>query len=110
MARCPAAARAEGRYRAGQALLSFTGKQPVIHDATPVLEKFGYWTDNGATYYDKTESGMDYETTSRSVVSYYGAKGVPLAYMQLDSWWYPKGASQSWSASDGFYRYFAPTA
>jgi hypothetical protein len=87
----------------GQALLSFTGKTLVGNDATPVLGKFGYWTDNGAAYYYKTQTGADYQTTLKNVVSYFKTNGVPLAYVQLDSWWYPKGATQSWSDTNGGY-------
>jgi len=92
----------------GQALLSFTGKTLVGNDATPVLEKFGYWTDNGAAYYYNTQTGVDYQTTLKNVVSYFKSNGVPLAYVQLDSWWYPKGATQSWTdTSGGYYTYEA---
>jgi hypothetical protein len=94
----------------GQALLSFTGKTLVGNDATPVLNKFGYWTDNGATYYYQTQAGADYQTTLKNVVSYFNTNGVPLAYVQLDSWWYPKGSTQSWSdKNSGFYTYDAQT-
>jgi hypothetical protein len=88
----------------GQALLSFTGKTLVANDATPVLGKFGYWTDNGATYYYKTQAGADYQTTLKNVLSYFKENGVPLAYMQLDSWWYPKGADGVWDSTAGGYR------
>jgi len=92
----------------GRALLSFTGKTLVGNDATPVLNKFGYWTDNGASYYYKTQAGADYQTTLMNVAKYFESNGVPLAYVQLDSWWYPKGSNQSWSdTSGGFYRYEA---
>jgi len=41
----------------------------------------------------------------KNVVAYFKQGGVPLSYVQLDSWWYPKGANQSWSdSSGGFYR------
>ena len=93
----------------GQALLSFTGKTPVASDATPVLGKFGCWFDNGSYYSYKTETGKNYETTLKDVVAYYQTQGsIPVAYVQLDSWWYPKGAAQSWSdSSSGIYQYTA---
>jgi hypothetical protein len=85
----------------GQALLSFTGKTVVANDATPVLGKFGYWTDNGATYY--YYKGGDYQTLLKDVYSLYKENGVPLAYVQLDSWWYPKGGDAVWDSSVGGY-------
>jgi hypothetical protein len=88
----------------GRALLAPTGKTLVGNDATPVLNKFGYWTDNGATYYYNTQTGVDYQTTLKNVVNYFKTNGVPLAYVQLDSWWYPKGSNGSWSDSSGGYR------
>jgi hypothetical protein len=95
----------------GQALLSFTGKKP-IDDSTPVLGKIGYWTDNTSAYYYKTETGKTYPTTLTDVRSYFEQQnGVPLAYMQLDSWWYPKGAAQDWAQGDaGEYLYEAAPA
>jgi hypothetical protein len=96
----------------GQALLSFTGKKPVASDATPVLGKLGYWTDNTSAYYYTTETGKTYPTTLTDVRAYFEQQnGVPLAYMQLDSWWYPKGPTQSWSdGSSGEYQYVAAPA
>jgi hypothetical protein len=92
----------------GQALLAFGGKTPPANDATITLNKFGYWTDNTATYYYKTESGKDYQTTMKDIVKYYGDNGVPLGFMQLDSWWYPKGSTQAWNdGNGGFYKYEA---
>jgi hypothetical protein len=96
----------------GQALLSFTGKKPVANDATAVLGRLGYWTDNKSAYYYNTETGATYPTTLTDVRSYFEQQnGVPLAYMQLDSWWYPKGPTQSWSdSSSGEYLYEAAPA
>ena len=92
----------------GHALLTFSGKTPVANDATAVLAKYGYWTDNTSAYYYKTQSGFDYQTTLKNVKTYFEQQGVPLAYMQLDSWWYPKGSAQSWSdTSTGIYLYQA---
>src|SRR5262249_35812494 len=48
-----------GVYEAwGRALTSLSGKKRPASDAAPNLERFGYWTDNGAAYYydyDKTK-------------------------------------------------------
>jgi hypothetical protein len=92
----------------GLALLGFTGKQPVPSDNTVVLGKFGGWFDNGSYYSYKTETGKNYETTIKDVKAYYEGQGIPVAYVQLDSWWYPKGPNQSWNDSSvGIYEYTA---
>jgi len=98
----------------GQALLRWGGKTPVANDATPELAKFGYWTDHGGTYYYLTAAGVDYRTTLINVRTYFQQQGIPLGYLQLDSWWYPKGATATWegdgtSQRGGAYLYQADT-
>jgi hypothetical protein len=83
----------------GSVLRKLGGRKPVANDATPELASFGYWTDNGATYYYKTQSGADYQTTLKNVRSYFQQQGIPISYVQLDSWWYPKGSSNSWQGN-----------
>ena len=80
----------------GAALLRLAGKTPPANDAATELNKLGYWTDNGATYYYNTNAPLGIENTLFAVRDEYASKGVPLAYVQLDSWWYPKGACQCW--------------
>lgn len=75
----------------GKALQKLNGKQPVANDADVVLDKFGYWTDHFAYYYYRFDKKLGYEGTLLAVRDKYRQLGVPLAYMQLDSWWYPKG-------------------
>jgi hypothetical protein len=92
----------------GHALTSWSGKKLPTSDATPTLEQFGYWTDHGATYYYSYDMAKGYTGTLLAVRDYYTKLGIPLAYMQLDSWWYPKGPQDIWSASaDGQYKYAA---
>lgn len=74
----------------GKDLQVLHGKHPVSNDAGVLLKKFGYWTDNGAYYYYKFEPKLGYEGTLLAVKKQYRQLGVPIAYMQLDSWWYPK--------------------
>ena len=98
----------------GHALLRWGGKTPVANDATPDLASFGYWTDHGGTYYYATASGSDYRTTLINARSYFQQQGVPVGYVQLDSWWYPKGATATWegdgtSQRGGAYLYQADT-
>jgi hypothetical protein len=70
----------------------------VPNDADVLLSRFGYWTDNGSTYYYKFVPSLGYEGTLLAVRDAYRKLGVPLAYMQLDSWWYPKEKGNSLAA------------
>ena len=92
----------------GRALAGLQGKARIAdNDAEPILAKLGYWTDNGATYYYKYEPSLGYEKTLLAVRDEFHQKGVPLGYMQLDSWFYPKGANADWKKFDGIYEYIA---
>ncbi|MEV6609574.1 hypothetical protein [Kutzneria sp. NPDC051319] len=83
----------------GSALMALGGKHPIPNDANATLNKLGYWTDNGATYYYKYDTSKGYAGTLTSVAQDFAARGIPLGYMQLDSWWYPKGSSNSWQGN-----------
>lgn len=74
----------------GDALQHLYGKKAAPNDADPVLKYYGYWTDNGADYYYNYDQKLGYERTLLAVGDQYKKKGVPLGYMQLDSWWYEK--------------------
>lgn len=82
----------------GHALQVLQGKSPVPDDADVLLAKFGYWTDNGATYYYKFDPSLGYEGTLLAIRDAYRKAGIPLAYVQLDSWWYPKEKGNSLAA------------
>jgi hypothetical protein len=82
----------------GHALQVLSGKRPVPADADVLLSKFGYWTDNGATYYYRFDPTLGYEGTLLAVRDAYRKSGIPLGYMQLDSWWYPKEKGNSLAA------------
>jgi hypothetical protein len=96
----------------GNALLALAGKTPPANDATVELNKLGYWTDNGAAYYpyyNGTSAGIT--NTLVSVKNEFAGKGIPISYMQMDSWWYEKGASAVWNdPNNGFYLYVADPA
>ncbi len=79
----------------GNALTSLGGKTRPANDAAVELNKFGYWTDNFATYYYNMVSN-NYPATLMAVRDEFASKGLPLGYMQLDSWWYPKGVADTW--------------
>ena len=92
----------------GGVLTSLSGKTRVANDAKPYLERLGYFTDNGAYYYYQYDTSVGYPATLTGVSQYFTSIGVPLGYMQLDSWFYPKGPQQSWSdKADGQYTYTA---
>jgi hypothetical protein len=76
-------------------------KPPVANDADVVLNKFGYWTDNGASYYYKFDPKLGYEGTLLAVRDKFRQLGVPIAYMQLDSWWYPKEKGYNAAGDNG---------
>jgi hypothetical protein len=79
----------------GGALQAMNGKAAIANDRDVVLNKFGYWTDHFATYYYKYDKKLGYLGTLLAVRDKYKALGVPIKYMQLDSWWYPKGSGFS---------------
>jgi len=92
----------------GSMVTRATGKARPANDADIMLNHLGYWTDAGSTYYYATEPGMSYPATLRAVKDDFAAHGLPLGYMQLDSWFYPKGPAADWHSRDGgIFRYFA---
>ncbi len=94
--------------RWGETLTALGGKTRPANDADASLNRIGYWTDNGATYYYQTAPSMTYEQTLQSVKANFDGMGIGLGYVQLDSWFYPKGAGASWSSNgQGIYEYVA---
>src|SRR5262249_54521199 len=52
-----------------------------------------------------------YAGTLLAVRDDFKNQGIPLSYMQLDSWWYPKGANSDWQdKADGETTYSAAPA
>jgi hypothetical protein len=95
----------------GHAMTAFFNKARPSNDADISLNKVGYWTDNGATYYYQTANGQSYEQTLSGVKSNFDQLGIDLGYIQLDSWFYPKGPTATWSANgNGIYQYIAAPA
>ncbi len=92
----------------GQALTALSGKTRPANDADTSLNQIGYWTDNGATYYYHMADSMTYEQTLDAVKGDFDRAGIKLGYMQLDSWFYPKGSAAAWSNNGaGIYEYVA---
>ncbi|BCL25207.1 CBM35 domain-containing protein [Streptomyces aurantiacus] len=82
----------------GTALTRLAGKTPPPNDRGVILNKLGYWTDNGADYYYKFDESKGYAGTLLAVRDEWAAQKIPMGYMQLDSWWYPKGPDSKWNA------------
>jgi hypothetical protein len=102
----------DATFRAwGQTLSSLLGKGTVSNDADVSLRSLGYWTDNGANYYYRMQNSMNYPQTLAAVRSDFNKQGIGLGYVQLDSWFYPKGANYDWTDSaDGLAQYSADPA
>ena len=80
----------------GNALTGLSGKVRPANDSAVELNKLGYWTDNGASYYYNYSASLGYAGTLLAVRDGFATNGLPLGYMQLDSWWYPKGVANTW--------------
>jgi hypothetical protein len=80
----------------GNALTDLSRKTRPANDADPSLKYLGYWTDNGAGYYYDFEQSLGYTGTLLAMKDEFAKAGVSLGYMQLDSWWYPKGELGNW--------------
>ncbi|WP_030898419.1 carbohydrate-binding protein [Streptomyces sp. NRRL F-5126] len=92
----------------GTALTRLAGKPLPANDAGVVLSTLGYWTDNGADYYYTYEQDKGYTGTLLAVRDEWASQKIPMGYMQLDSWWYPKGPNADWNdLPDGTYLYEA---
>ena len=83
----------------GNALLALGGKERPANDANVLLAKFGYWTDRGAFYYYHFDQRYGYAGTLLALRDEFQKLGLPLGYMQLDSWWYPKGDDARWNSA-----------
>jgi hypothetical protein len=84
----------------GKFLTDLAGKKRPANDADVGLKYLGYWTDRGAHYYYRTEPGLDYPDTLLKVRDEFRRADVPLGYMQIDSWFYPKGHEAKWRSED----------
>ena len=95
----------------GQIVTGLHGKTRPANDADTTLKLLGYWTDNGASYYYATEPGLGYADTLAAVKADFDRQGISLGYMQLDSWFYPKGAGANWNDHNGgMYQYLGAPA
>jgi hypothetical protein len=74
----------------GAALVAVLGAHRPANDADMGLRYLGYWTDHGAAYYYNYEPRLGYAGTLAALVERYRREHIPVRYLQLDSWWYPK--------------------
>ncbi len=79
----------------GDVLQMLYHKKSPGNEADLLLRKFGYWTDNGADYYYNYEPELGYAGTLLALRKRYQDEGIPLGYMQLDSWWYDKSINDA---------------
>jgi hypothetical protein len=77
----------------GRAMTGLQGKRRPANDADRVLKTFGYWTDAGSAYWYNYDPLKGYAGTLQDVAASFKRQGIPLGYMQLDSWWYRKSLS-----------------
>ena len=56
----------------------------------PIVQKYGYWTDDGADYAYDYDPAKGYAGTLLALRDHYREAGLPLGYLQLGGWWYRK--------------------
>jgi len=76
----------------GSALRGLYRREIPKPSSEVILEKLGYWTDNGADYYYNYDPDRGYAQTLLDLKRGYQKEDLPLGYLQLDSWWYSKSA------------------
>ncbi|TFF99283.1 MAG: hypothetical protein EU541_05310 [Promethearchaeota archaeon] len=81
----------------GELLLKYHDSTRKSQYADLLCSHLGFWTDNGAYYYYKTEKGMSYEDTLVTVREYFDMKNIPIRYFNFDSWWYLKHTNKAFT-------------
>jgi len=76
--------------RVGDILLKYHNAQRKDLYSDIVCSHLGFWTDNGAYYYYKTEKGLNYGETMVAIKNYFEKENLPIRYYNFDSWWYLK--------------------
>lgn len=74
----------------GAAITDLQEKARPSNEADIGLRYLGYWTDNGSAYWYNYDQRLGYAGTLKALVQRYRAEGIPIRYLQLDSWWYFK--------------------
>jgi hypothetical protein len=73
----------------GRMLLDAAGTVRPGRWSDALASRPSYWTDNGASYWYKTEPGHDVAGSIVAAVEDLRANDVPIGAVQLDSWFYP---------------------
>eukprot|EP01116_Phalansterium_solitarium_P010114 TRINITY_DN2457_c0_g1_i8.p1 TRINITY_DN2457_c0_g1~~TRINITY_DN2457_c0_g1_i8.p1 ORF type:complete len:369 (+),score=-31.28 TRINITY_DN2457_c0_g1_i8:736-1842(+) len=74
-----------------------------------VVQKLGYWTDNGAIYdngFWQQEPFRIPQNVLQDVKHALDQQKIPIQYIQLDPWWYDSSTAyrcMSWSPRDSFF-------
>lgn len=90
----------------GLYLTTTYNKTSAARDKDLTLSHLGYWTDNGAYYYYNTEKEKNYEETMVDATEYLRNEKLPVKYLQIDSWFYPKGhvkGTKTWVADKSIF-------
>ncbi|MFX0104085.1 MAG: hypothetical protein ACFE75_01185 [Candidatus Hodarchaeota archaeon] len=87
----------QSMQRLGDLLLKYHGSKRKSLYANVITSYIGFWTDNGAYYYYKTEKGMNYEDTMVAIKDYFEENKIPIGYYNFDSWWYLKHTNKTFS-------------
>ena len=69
-------------------------------DADSLGRSLSYWTDNGAAYWYRTEGDRDTPATLVDTVTDLRARDIPIAAVQLDSWFYPHEVLRPFDTDD----------
>ena len=84
------------------------GRRPLTFTCLKQGPTFSLPTLHSRTGVDNPEKGKTYAQTLLDVHAYARAAGIPFRHVQLDSWWYVKGAgggTKSWTPG----QYLSPT-
>lgn len=72
------------------------------------VAKLSYWTDNGSAYWYRREPGTNTSETLEQTISTLQNENVPVASVELDSWFYPHQLSRR-VADVGYLQLVPPT-
>ncbi|XP_046560817.1 uncharacterized protein LOC124269827 [Haliotis rubra] len=72
----------------GQILQTWYGRTDRYVKSDFTINYLGYWTDDGAYYFNIPEKGKNYQDTILDINNYIKQLGVPVRYIQYDWWWY----------------------
>ncbi|XP_071096653.1 uncharacterized protein [Haliotis cracherodii] len=90
----------------GQILQKWHGRTDQYVKSDFTINYLGYWTDDGAYYFNIPEKGKNYQDTVLDITNYIKQLGVPVRYIQYDWWWYYRdinGGVVSWTPKPGVF-------